>query len=172
MLSWWASPLEFLFNTNLPRGRKKERKCIFWMQPEPEHQRIITWFVAPIPLSGVIEHDTSLRRQQVGHVTCRPIPPSNRRRQQQQQHRLGFLPLLLFLVTLAIRRCDCRRPPHAGAVPELVWSACRVRIHMCVRARLCARGIKVSLLAAGACLCQAAFSGGSAEQWPSVPAHT
>lgn len=45
-------------------------------------------------------------------------------------------------VTLEITRCDCRRPPHAGAVPELVWSACRVRVHVCacacVLARVCA----------------------------------
>lgn len=45
-------------------------------------------------------------------------------------------------VTLEITRCDCRRPPHAGAVPELVWSACRVRVHVCacacVLVRVCA----------------------------------
>lgn len=47
-----------------------------------------------------------------------------------------FFPLPC-LVTLEITRCDCRRPPHAGAVPELVWSACRVRVHMCACVRAC-----------------------------------
>lgn len=119
------------------------------MQPEPNIRRIINSFAAPIPLSGVIEHDTGLRRQQVGHVTCHPTPPfrlplpTRRHQQQQRRHRLRFF---FFsspcFVTLEITRCDCRRPPHAGAVPELVWSACRVRVHVCacacVLARVCA----------------------------------
>ena len=128
------------------------------------------------PLSNVIKHDTSMRKQRLGHVICDiflpSLPPSL------------FLPhpatFSLFIPPPEITRGDFK-PSALKMLSERSFpcmSACPGRVHVCdsvcvcVCVCVCVRWIKVSLLVAGVCLCQAGFSGGSGEQWLSVGAHT